>query len=217
MGKFYFKALRLRDSAQEHLLLLPRDFTQACWLFRLLDKNLPSDDANAEGQNADDVNADADNALEPNTEAAEPSPSKESNANQNVIDNIDDNDDAMGAEENAVATNQVEKPEEIEDSMALELTDDCDIDEPQITPLDPEAVERVLNLLVDRTVSMTLSQIEDVGIALSAMAVKCYGQDVNQVLNVYFNSLIIDFVRLYQTNITLREVFLKRRDTYFWS
>ena len=32
------KGLKMRDAAQEHILLLPRDFAQSCWLFKLLNK-----------------------------------------------------------------------------------------------------------------------------------------------------------------------------------
>ncbi len=167
--------------------MLPRDFNQACWLFRLLDKNLAP-----EQNNVNEATENSGTVLETIPEANDPGESNQVNADDDYNNN--NGVDAMCAEDAVPFVNEIQETpmensaddKDVEDITVLELTDDCEIDEPQITPLDPEAVEKVLSLLVDRTVSMTLSQVEDVGIALSALSVKCYGQDVNQVLAVYF-------------------------------
>lgn len=134
--------------------------------------------------------------MEPIQEVSEPSGTNVLAVIEETANQDDEMDEDDAAPEKELEENNADD-KDLEASTALELTDDCDFDEPQVMPLDPDAVEKVVSLAVDRTKSMTLSQVEDVGIALSALAVKCHGQDVNQVLNVCFFKLILDFIRLH--------------------
>ena len=126
------------------------------------------------------------------------------------IDEEENDVDAMSEENNLVleSSKQVDGEEEIEkeadsdhcndiaDSSSIDLTQEeyiaTDSVEPVTCaiPLDPKIVENISSLLVDRTAAMTLCQVEDVGVALSALAVSSYGQEMNQVLDVSLFELI---------------------------
>ena len=55
--------MKLCDAAEEHMLLLPRDFIQACWLFKLLNKNRPVDEAQEMAVDLEKVNVPAEEGL----------------------------------------------------------------------------------------------------------------------------------------------------------
>lgn len=188
--------------------MLPRDFVQACWLFQLLDKNLPQEET-VRTDNPEGTSPTNEPETQNQTEQLEQLEQPEANDinGDEAISNLEPecNDiDAMSAENNVEVGDvgegemddaQVDCNIEVDASVDLEvLPDEIELVEPKVMPLDPDELQKLVSLLVDRTSTMTLSQVEDVGIALSALAVSCHGQDVSQVLNVVYLNLTLDFI-----------------------
>ena len=226
------------------MLLLPRDFIQACWLFRLLDKSAPTNQENV-GENGITEPLE-ENQLEnhPTTDENEGNEQNESDSNSLKDDCEMETEDAKipaiveitpvndVLDDNTTQVAQVPKSPNLEAEAETEPKNDQDsiISDaiqiefqplaPVVTPLAIEAVDGIIQILVDLTKDMNLSQVEDIGVALSALAISSHQQSIHEVINVNFIKLINRFYmispRRYKTKKSFEVLEIQKLSGHFY-
>ena len=198
------KALKLRDAAEEHFLLLPRDFVQSCWLFKLLSAANAKQEASQSPQGVPQVIPQGiPVGMETDNEDIRPGSSfsikkfriddEEEEEDEEVVENAVDH----AVDQDQIMTFPSVEPMTIQNNSSDSFKDSFKEQQPEIiqiklTPYQESVVQELIDTLTSRTKDKDIEELKQIGIGIASVVFSNHSCSLDELFQVILFFLLLN-------------------------